>query len=297
MPTTFKISLPPRAETGVSWFVSASLAAFIAIELTRIALMLSGPVKLLAVSPVTPVTRRHHGENGSRPTNAEKADVRTIVAAHLFGTTTQDAIEAVPASNKLVLAGTIATEDPKQGVAIIDVDGPSKVYSVGGDVDGALLHAVYVDHIILDRNGRLEKLALLRPSLQRLSARSVDQTTATATLDSDTASLRHEDPAAIADVLRVGAPIENRTGKLHGFRILPGRNNVTFSSSGLRRGDLVIAVNGTSVDGMDRQRAETVFNAMMSASSATVTIERDGAISDVTIDAIQETTTTEDSAG
>jgi type II secretory pathway component PulC len=37
----------------------------------------------------------------------------------------------------LVLAGTIATSDPKRGVAIISDGGPAKVYSVGDNVGGA----------------------------------------------------------------------------------------------------------------------------------------------------------------
>jgi len=61
-----------------------------------------------------------------------------------------------------VLAGTIATEDPKRGVAIISDGGPAKVYSVGDNVGGATLHSVYLDHVILDRGGVLETLLLPR---------------------------------------------------------------------------------------------------------------------------------------
>ena len=58
--------------------------------------------------------------------------------------------------------GTIATQDPKHGVAIISDGGPSKVYSVGDNVSGATLHSVYLDHVILDRAGVLETLLLPR---------------------------------------------------------------------------------------------------------------------------------------
>src|SRR5258708_36787269 len=75
---------------------------------------------------------------------------------------TQDAANARQSNANLVLAGTIATQDPKHGVAIISDGGPSKVYSVGDNVGGASLHSVYLDHVILDRNGPLETLLLPR---------------------------------------------------------------------------------------------------------------------------------------
>jgi len=65
-------------------------------------------------------------------------------------------------SANLVLTGTIASQDPKHGIAIISDGGPAKVYSVGDNVNGASLHSVYLDHVILDRAGALETLQLPR---------------------------------------------------------------------------------------------------------------------------------------
>src|ERR1700730_15109508 len=139
--------------------VSLALAALIAVELARIAISLlgGGPVKspqpvLASVSP----RAQHPG-----------VDVQSVVSAHLFGvaapdTTLQDPANAPQSTANLVLAGTIATQDPKHGVAIISDGGPSKVYSVGDNVGGATLHSVYLDHVILDRGGALETLQLPR---------------------------------------------------------------------------------------------------------------------------------------
>src|SRR5450432_2027081 len=73
-------------------------------------------------------------------------DIQTVVSAHLFGVavadpSTQDPANAPQSSANLLLAGTIATQDPKRGVAIISDGGASKVYSVGDNIAGASLHS------------------------------------------------------------------------------------------------------------------------------------------------------------
>src|SRR5579862_9851948 len=146
-----------RLQTSGPSVVTWVLAVLIAVELARIAVsLLSGPVKSPqpVVSPTAP--HPHAGAN-----------VQAVVSAHLFGVavadpTTQDPNNAPLSSANLVLAGTIATENPKHGIAIISDGGPSKVYSVGENVNGASLYSVYLDHVILDRGGTLETLLIPR---------------------------------------------------------------------------------------------------------------------------------------
>src|ERR1700730_9990828 len=139
-------------------YVSLILAALIAVELARMAIsFLGGPVK--TPQPVVNRPAAPHVRPG--------VDVQKVVSAHLFGVAAvepggQDPASAPLSSANLVLAGTIASQDPKRGVAIITDGGPSKVYSVGDHVSGATLHSVYLDHVILDRAGALETLLLPR---------------------------------------------------------------------------------------------------------------------------------------
>jgi type II secretory pathway component PulC len=65
----------------------------------------------------------------------------------------------------LLLAGTLATENPNTGLAIIRDTGPAAVYEVGASVGGAYLQSVYRDRVILSRDGRLETLALPKQSV------------------------------------------------------------------------------------------------------------------------------------
>src|SRR6202049_3383060 len=94
---------------------SLALAALIAVELARIAISLlgGGPVKspqpvLASVAP----RAQHAG-----------FDVQSVVSAHLFGIaapdpSAEDPANAPQSTANLVLAGTIATQDPTRGGAI-----------------------------------------------------------------------------------------------------------------------------------------------------------------------------------
>src|ERR1700675_3413713 len=115
--------------------VSFALAALIAVELARIVISLlsGGPVK--SPQPVL--------ANVAPRAQRAGIDVQGVVSAHLLGVAAvdpgaQDPANAPQSTANLVLAGTIATQDPKHGVAIISDGGPSKVYSVGDRIGGAL---------------------------------------------------------------------------------------------------------------------------------------------------------------
>jgi general secretion pathway protein C len=266
--------------------VSLGLAALIAVELARIAISLlsGGPVKspqpvLASVAP----RAQHAG-----------LDIQSVVSAHLFGVaapdpSTQDPANAPQSTANLVLAGTIATQDPKRGVAIISDGGPAKVYSVGDNVGGATLHSVYLDHVILDRGGALETLLLPRllgpgmngpPVVRRSGA---DPRTVAAV--DNIRRLVQQDPGILDQVMRTVPSYDNAAGRLRGFRAYPGRNRQIFNKLGLKPGDLVTAINGTALD--DPQRSQEVFNTIQTSDHVTVTVERGGQKQDITLNIAQ----------
>jgi general secretion pathway protein C len=266
--------------------VSLALAALIAVELARIAISLlgGGPVKspqpvLASVAP----RAQHAG-----------FDVQTVVSAHLFGiaavdSSTQDPTNAPPSTANLVLTGTIATQDPKRGVAIISDGGPAKVYSVGDNVGGASLHSVYLDHVILDRGGQLETLLLPRllgPGMNGppVVRRAGGDPRTVAAVD-NIRRLVQQDPGILDQVMRTVPSYDNAAGKLRGFRAYPGRNRQIFNKLGLKPGDLVTAINGTPLD--DPQRSQDVFNTIQTSDHATVTIERGGQKQELTLNIAQ----------
>jgi general secretion pathway protein C len=283
---TLMHALLPRRLRNAPWLLSLAIAALIAVELARIALILLGGNAPRSAAP--PMERHVQGLNHSR------IDIRTIVAAHLFGVAADDLIldpgNAPPTTANLVLAGTIATEDPQHGVAIINDDGPSKVYTVGDAVGGASLHSVYLDHVILDRSGSLETLAL--PRLLSVTGRAaVKSGNAPRTAAAGGPHAPEENgPGHLVEIMRVGASVNNQSGQLRGFRIYPARNRLEFNKSGLQGGDLVIAVNGVSLEDQDRQLAQEIFGAIKSSAMAILTIERFGKTREVAVDLTQVAT-------
>ncbi len=275
-----------RLPRNAPWLASLALGALLSVELARITAMLIG------ASPVKPV-QPAAAPAPTRPLR-QPIDAQSIANAHLFGAFTadpssQDPSSAPLSSANLVLAGTIATQDPKHGVAIISDGGPSKVYSVGDNVSGAALFSVYLDHVVLNRAGTLETLVLPRqlpparptvaaqpaPPLNRPAAASVE----------NLRRMVQQDPGILTQIMRAVPSYDNGAGKLRGFRIYPGRNRAAFNGLGLRPGDLVTAINGTALD--DPQRGQDIMNTIESSDRATVTIERGGTTQDVSLNIAQ----------
>lgn len=220
-------------------------------------------------------------------------DVQGIVAAHLFGEAVDDpnahdATLAQHSAGNLLLTGTLATDDPRTGLAIISDSGKSSVYRVGDDVADGSLHSVYRDHVLLSRHGRLQALLLPRvlpanggSGAPAATASRAPASRAAAAEEGDSPDER---PRSAGDVFR-GAGIVASGGKLQGFRIFPAGDRRTFDESGLRDGDLAVAINGTPLQDQDRRNGQMIFNSMKSSSQATLTIERAGQRQDVTINA------------
>ncbi len=266
------------------WLVSLLLAAAIAVECARLAIALLGGKPIDELAPLGP----------GRQTEVHRAaDVQSIIAAHLFGVATadpslQDPAHAPLTSANLVLAGTIATQDPKHGLAIISSGGPSKVYSVGDTVGGASLYSVYLDQVILNRGGSLEALKLPHIMLTGRTTPAQAMIGANAQTIANLNNIRRmvqQNPGILNEVIRAVASYDNKAGRLRGFRIYPGRNQRAFAGLGLKSGDLITAINGTPLD--DPQRSETVFNTIETSNQAAVTIDRNGQTINLTLNIAQ----------
>jgi general secretion pathway protein C len=291
--TSISVMLGTRANDWLSRLqasgpksLSLVFGALILLQLLQIGYsLLSKPLR--TPQPVLPAPALRAQRSG--------VDVQTVIAAHLFGVpvtdpSTQDPENAPRSSANLLLAGTIATQDPKRGVAIISDGGaPSKVYSVGERIGGAALHSVYLDHVILDRGGALETLLLPRqlPPNGRVTAgrRFTGGDPRTVAAVDNIRRMVQQDPGILDQVMHTVASYDNAAGKLRGFRAYPGRNRAIFAKLGLKPGDLVTAINGTPLD--DPQRSLDVFNTIQTSDRVTVTVERGGQRQDITLNIAQ----------
>jgi general secretion pathway protein C len=215
-------------------------------------------------------------------------DVATITGAHLFGAAPalkQDGANAPQTNIPLVLTGTIAGNDPQNGLAILGQTAQTaKVYAVGDNVPGgAKLHSVYSDRVVIDRDGQLESLALPR---QVTSTAPPPSAAAFAGENPSLERMRRmisEQPGLLADVMRPQPVMDH--GHMNGFRVYPGRNRMAFMRLGLRPGDQVTAINGTPLD--DRDRGEQILRTLSTSSEARVTVMRNGQQQDLTLNIAQ----------
>lgn len=261
--------LSERGASLAALVLIVALALDSAVILSRV---LSGPEALPPASPPSLSAALPH--NSANP----QALLATVVSAHLFGAAAGavGGANAPPTTMPLILAGVIADNDPGKGQAIIGENAAAaKLYSVNAVIPGgARLHAVYRDRVLLERNGALETLALPHTPLNGASSGS------NAPLVPTAAALR-ENPSLLAGLVRV-QPVFSE-GKLNGYRIFPGGPNGTsaFNQLGLRPGDLILAVNGTSLE--DPARAMEVLQTLSSSGSATITVSRNGTAQEVNL--------------
>ncbi len=203
------------------------------------------------------------------------------------------AVDAPDTTLNLVLAGVVAREpssEPGQAI-ILGANREQKVYSVGDTIDGAngaRLHSVHADRVVLNRSGQLESLRLPRelPAQARQAAPRAVPQPFSGSARADPASLSQvigANASRISDVIRIAPAIDQ--GQVVGFRVNPGADPAAFAALGLEPGDIVTEVNGTVID--DPNRGLQVFEALGETTMANVTLLRNGTPQAVVIDTTQ----------
>ena len=215
-------------------------------------------------------------------------EVNAISAAHVFGIA--DAADETPPPiavehedlretklSNLSLKGTIASYPAELSVAIIaDGNNTEKVYTIGSPVtNGAKLHAVYADRVVLNENGVLTNLKLPKDFPESTQTVVRRDTTSSIRPTADTQSIQSvvaQNVSKLSDVIRPTPYFVD--GQQQGYRVYPGRNRAQFTALGLRPGDLVKDIDGQSLN--DPTQAMKIFQTLGSSSEVSVTVERNG---------------------
>jgi len=96
--------------------------------------------------------------------------IASIPDAHLFGKAAPNIahINEVPISSlQLQVKGIVKQNNGQSKVLISTAGQPSKIYKIGDAVSsGVKVYGITTDTVILENNGRMEKLPLLREKLQ-----------------------------------------------------------------------------------------------------------------------------------
>lgn len=234
--------------------------------------------------------------------NAAPATAAASVAQwHLFGNPqTVDlaarALNAPKTALKLVLRGTLALPDAKDGIAIIaDEHNVEHSYNVGDAVAGsAKLAEVYTDHVVLSHDGVTESLQLPSPG-ERAAPSAADRAAAVRApgaaasvpagyvpnSGANSAAAAAGSPGALA---RMNAADLARQvqfepvfdgGKIAGARLSgSGAAAALMNQIGLKPTDMVTAVNGTPLSSVSNP--QQLLDQLGNASSLQITVQRDG---------------------
>jgi general secretion pathway protein C len=269
--------------------ITAILVIAIAYQLANLTwILVPGSTPSMASAPRT----------GPAWGEAATSDYSVLLDSNLFGVEAEQAevviapvVDAPDTTLSLTLRGILSKEgDPNGSVIIEGSSRESKTYFVGQTIDGAdgaTLHSVYSDRVLLNRSGRLETLRLPKelsastgPAGMVMPASPLPQPAPVAAPLRDVLT---ENAARITDIVRVAPHVQE--GQVVGFRVTPGRDRATFEALGLQPGDVVTDINGTVLD--DASQGLAAFQSLGETTQANVTVLRDGVPQVVVIDTTQ----------
>jgi general secretion pathway protein C len=225
---------------------------------------------------------------------APASDYTVLTSSHLFGEAAERpqpvataVIDAPETTLSLTLRGILSKEGDPNGSCIIEGNrGESKTYVVGQAIDGAdgaTLHSVYADRVLLDRNGRLETLRLPKELTASTGAPMAAPLPQAAQPASTLREVISENATRLTDIIRPAPHVQE--GQVVGFRVNPGRDRATFEALGFQSGDVVTDINGTVLD--DPSQGLQVFQSLGESTQANVTVLRDGVPQVIVIDTTQ----------
>jgi general secretion pathway protein C len=123
---------------------------------------------------------------------------------------------------------------------------------------------------MLDRGGSIEALMLPKRNSAAATGAPPPQVANPAQSVQRVQQMIRDNPNLIGQVIQRQPVLAD--GRLRGVRVYPGGNPQAFAKLGLRPGDLVTAINGTTLEG--QTRAEEIFNSLSTAAEARVTVLR-----------------------
>jgi general secretion pathway protein C len=221
--------------------------------------------------------------------------VEPLLAAHLFGQASQELtggrLDNLPLSSlNLVLTGVIAAAGG--GYALISVNGqPQEPFAIGQSVTaGAVLHAVYPDRVIIQRNGALESLLL------EGADETAPQSSPSASLYTPPVRGGYTPPVGGGNMVREAAAnhyvvqreqlaAQMRTPEFlrqatitptgsGGFQVQQLQPGSLYEKLGLRAGDVIKSVNGQSVN--SAEDAMKLYQQMANVASVQIEVLRGG---------------------
>ena len=235
--------------------------------------------------------------------NATQSTVQPVLNSgsvsqfHLFGSsqkTSQKSTAHNKSSLNLTLSGTMSLPNNKEGFAFIaDSQGTQKKFNVGDKVFNlAKLKEIHKNHVILNNNGKDEKLSLPESSkIVRTVNKSQAQSKKPAYLKhlngveqrswQEMMAQQKFDSNKISSIVGNMNMVMDNAGDINGIRVSNLAAGSLLSSNGLKSNDIITAINGNNVSS---KNLLTIQETLQKDPNAIITIKRNGRIQNIKID-------------
>lgn len=304
--TSFPSLLIKLSQQKIAQAISLLLLIYIAF--------LAAKLTWLMVPQQSPITS---GYSISRSGEAKPAEnnynLSALQSLNLFGQyveqveeVTEQVQNAPQTRLKLTLSAAVASDNDDTAAAIIEHKSKQETYGVGDIIVGtrASLEKVLIDRVIIKQSGQLETLMLdgadyNQPAKGISVIAEPEQTEqisenedADASVDNvldqrsnqelseNATQLRadlNEDPGKITDYLSISP--SRKEGKIVGYRLSPGKNPDFFNLSGLKSGDIAVAMNGNNL--LEPAEAAQAMMALKTERDISLLVERDNELVEI----------------
>jgi general secretion pathway protein C len=214
--------------------------------------------------------------------------VEEIIRAHLFGQVRQQTPTAVevkdaPKSNlNYKVRGIYYSEDQALASVILEKNArDTQFYRLGDEIDrNIFIDQIQPDHILISRNGKLEKLVLEKPTAELNQMREAMSSVGTSNLPTATStkilqSYRRRysnNPMALARRFQA-IPVEEN-GRNIGFKLKALRGESLLKKLDFQEDDVFLEVNGISLS--KPFEALDALKSLTTAKSVSLTVLRNG---------------------
>lgn len=217
----------------------------------------------------------------SQPDN--KQAFRELTSAHLFGvmgTKTAPSARAPETRLNLILKGILADNPMKNATVIISqgMNGKEDVYGLGDKIPGGVtIKSIHAEHIILDRQGQLETLRLLKENeIKSLPLPELPDTPETTPGDASLKDIRDSIVKNPAEFTKYAIPVPAKEdGKQVGYRLQARNGSQLLAEIGIQPNDIITSINGIKLD--NPNNSMNAIRKLSTATTASITIKRDNA--------------------
>jgi len=215
----------------------------------------------------------------------QSSSFNNLTTSNIFGVSEKQAAPVqteVPETRlNLTLKGLLSAMPMELASAIIakGKNGKEEIFSVGDKMPGGILiKEINVDHVVIERNGKLEKLMLQKESgdVSLIStsgssrSQSLPETPATALKKIRTDILSN--PTSFGDYALPMIVKEN--GKQVGYRLQPQKKGDLLAEIGIQPTDVITEINGVKLD--QPQNGISALRKLSTAKNLNIVVKRNG---------------------